>query len=182
MSRHTSLLTLAGIVGIGVAFVSAQPPDSPAALALQRQRTAIAAADKLSQGCLSCHLGIEPIHTTRTVQIGCAECHGGDATAASPEGAVPGSGPYEEVKRRAHILPLYPDRWQTSANPERTYTLLLQESPEFVRFINPGDLRVAQETCGPCHQEQVNRRAQEPDDAPRPSSGARRATPTASWG
>jgi hypothetical protein len=45
----------------------------------------------------------------------------------------------------------------SSANPERSYTLLLAESPEFVRFINPGDLRVAQETCGPCHQEQVNR-------------------------
>lgn len=157
MSRHTSLLALACIVGLGVAFAAAQPPDSPAALALQRQRTAIAAADKLSQGCLSCHLGIEPIHTTKTVQIGCAECHGGDATAAAPAGATPGSGPYEEAKRRAHVLPLYPERWQTSANPERTYTLLLQESPEFVRFINPGDLRVAQETCGPCHQEQVNR-------------------------
>ena len=24
-------------------------------------------------------------------------------------------------------------------NPERTYTLLNRESPEFVRFINPGD-------------------------------------------
>ncbi|HVT19422.1 MAG TPA: hypothetical protein VHQ90_24995 [Thermoanaerobaculia bacterium] len=50
----------------------------------------------------------------------------------------------------------------SSANPERSYTLLLDESPEFVRFINPGDLRVAQETCGPCHQEQVNRLLKSP--------------------
>ena len=45
----------------------------------------------------------------------------------------------------------------SSANPERSYTLLLAESPEFVRFVNPGDLRVAQETCGTCHQDEVNR-------------------------
>ena len=36
-----------------------------------------------------------------------------------------------------------------------TYTLLLKESPEFVRFINPGDLRIAQETCGQCHAKEV---------------------------
>ena len=30
------------------------------------------------------------------------------------------------------------------------------ESPEFIRFINPGDLRVAQQSCGGCHQQQVN--------------------------
>lgn len=150
------LLALAGTVGIGVAIAASQP-DSPAAAALQRQRTALAAADGLSRGCLSCHAGIEPIHPTRTVQIGCAECHGGDAAAVRPEGAAPGSAPYEEAKRQAHVAPLHPERWPASGNPERTYTLLLEESPEFVRFINPGDLRVAQETCGPCHQEQVNR-------------------------
>jgi hypothetical protein len=33
----------------------------------------------------------------------------------------------------------------------RTYTLLNRESPEFVRFMNPGDLRVAREACGACH-------------------------------
>ena len=38
-----------------------------------------------------------------------------------------------------------------SATPERTYTLLNRESPEFVRFVNPGDLRAAREACGACH-------------------------------
>jgi hypothetical protein len=145
------------IVAAGVALAAAQTPDSPASVALQRQRTPRAKADALSAGCLSCHAGIEPIHPTQTVQIGCTECHGGDATAALPAGAAPGSGPYEETKRRAHVQALHPERWPTSANPERTYTELLEESPEFVRFLNPGDLRVAQETCGPCHQSQVNR-------------------------
>ena len=36
-----------------------------------------------------------------------------------------------------------PEAWDSSANPVRSYTLLNHESPEFVRFVNPGDLRVA---------------------------------------
>jgi hypothetical protein len=156
-SLSHAALALAGTVALGVAFAAAQPPGSPATEGLQRQRTARTQEDDLSRGCLTCHAGIEPIHPTQTVRIGCTECHGGDASALRPSGADPGGAPYEEAKRRAHVHPLYPDRWPTSANPERTYTSLLQESPEFVRFINPGDLRVAQETCGPCHQEQVNR-------------------------
>ena len=46
-------------------------------------------------------------------------------------------------------------RWPTSANPVRTYTLLNDEYPEFVRFVNPGDLRVAKDACGPCHATDV---------------------------
>jgi hypothetical protein len=40
-----------------------------------------------------------------------------------------------------------------SALPERTYTKWLKESAEYVKFVNPGDLRVAPETCGTvgCH-------------------------------
>ena len=41
--------------------------------------------------------------------------------------------------------------WPSSATPERTYTLLNRESPEFVRFMNPGDLRAARAACGACH-------------------------------
>ena len=41
--------------------------------------------------------------------------------------------------------------WPSSATPERTYTMLNRESPEFIRFINPGDLRAAREACGACH-------------------------------
>jgi len=33
--------------------------------------------------------------------------------------------------------------WPSSGNPVRSYTLLNYESPEFVRFVNPGDLRIA---------------------------------------
>src|SRR4030095_223455 len=66
------------------------------------------------------------------------------------------------VKKKAHVLPRFPAEWQgvdgkySAANPARSYTLLNRESPEFIRFVNPGDLRVAQFTCGGCHQSQVN--------------------------
>jgi len=46
-----------------------------------------------------------------------------------------------------------PTKLHGSRNPENTYALLNQESPAFIRFINPGDLRVAPQACGPCHGE-----------------------------
>ena len=54
-----------------------------------------------------------------------------------------------------------------SANPERAYTALLDESLDFVRFVNPGDLRAAPTACGPCHSERGAERLQEHDDARR---------------
>src|SRR5437773_2607456 len=101
-----------------------------------------AAVDEKSRGCVTCHKNIEPMHTSPAVKLGGTDCHGGNATAAK--------------KEDAHIKPLHSEIWRTSANPPRTYTALLQESPEFVKFVNPGDLRVAEETCGGCHQKEVN--------------------------
>jgi hypothetical protein len=98
-------------------------------------------ADTKSSGCLACHAGIEPMHASPAVKLGCTDCHGGDATA--------------KTKEQAHVQPRNKEIFKTSANPPRTYTALLDESPEFVRFMNPGDLRVARETCGSCHQQQT---------------------------
>src|SRR5690606_10335000 len=60
---------------------------------------------------------------------------------------------YARLRDEAHVLPRYPESWHfpSSANPERTYTLLNRESPEFIRFVNPSDYRVAREACGSCH-------------------------------
>jgi hypothetical protein len=46
-----------------------------------------------------------------------------------------------------------PGAWRSSANPVRSYTLLNHESPDYVRFVNPGDLRVNHISCGTvnCH-------------------------------
>ena len=55
------------------------------------------------------------------------------------------------------MRPRFPDAWGSSGNPVRSYTLLNHESPDFIRFVNPGDLRVAHLSCGTvnCHGEQV---------------------------
>lgn len=100
-------------------------------------------ADRKSRGCLTCHRGIEPMHRNTAIKIGCTDCHGGDAEATTI--------------KQAHVQPRHPDQWPSSANPERSYTLLNEEKPEFIRFVNPGDLRVAQEACGGCHAQEVLR-------------------------
>lgn len=48
-----------------------------------------------------------------------------------------------------------PTRLHGSRNPPATAALLNQETPEFIRFINPGDLRVASFACGACHAREV---------------------------
>ena len=110
------------------------------------------------EGCVSCHALIEPMHkygTTETldklkdgkdaVGLSCTACHGGN--------------PASKVKEEAHVKAKFPDAWRrngkyTGANPERTNTLIARESWEFVRFVNPGDLRVVSKTCAgsACHE------------------------------
>ena len=65
----------------------------------------------------------------------------------------------QRVKRQAHPQPRDPEMANRSANPQRAYTQWLKESPEYIRFVNPGDLRVATETCGAtgCHAAEVRK-------------------------
>jgi hypothetical protein len=107
-----------------------------------------------SSGCLAsnCHAGIDAVEThdpmprdTRDMHngkepIGCTDCHGGNA--------------HSVKKEDAHVKPLYADDWpKTGQMPVRSYSMLNNESPEFVRFVNPSDLRIAKQTCGRigCH-------------------------------
>src|SRR5262249_53357063 len=64
---------------------------------------------------------------------------------------------YEAQKKAAHVLPHNTHVFASSANPELSYTAWLKESWDFVRFVNPGDLRVARVTCGltGCHPTEV---------------------------
>jgi hypothetical protein len=109
-----------------------------------------------SLGCVSCHTATDhaTMHINPGVLLGCTDCHGGDAHVAKPPNAVPADAAYRAAIDAAHVLPRYPTAWNfpSSAKPERTYTLLNREAPEFVRFVNPGDYRVAGESCGACHQ------------------------------
>ncbi|HEY6229215.1 MAG TPA: hypothetical protein VI282_19010, partial [Verrucomicrobiae bacterium] len=99
-------------------------------------------AAKKSAGCLQCHTGIESMHSSPNVVLGCIDCHGGNA--------IPGL-----TKEKAHVRPRNPVFWESSANPNDSSVLLNHESAEFIQFVNPGDLRVAEKACGLCHGEIV---------------------------
>jgi hypothetical protein len=118
-----------------------------------------AEADQKSAGCITCHVNEDELtmHPTKTVRLGCADCHGGDAGVSVPAGASPNSVEYQQAKSGAHPRPRYPEFGRSSANPVRVYTKWLRESYEYIRFINPGDLRAASQTCGPsgCHASEV---------------------------
>ena len=119
-----------------------------------RQQTQ-AQADRQSAGCMSCHTQTDSktMHASEGVTLGCVDCHGGYADVFKPESAQEGDPAYRDALDKAHVRPLYPQAWTypSSRNPQRTYALLNDESPEFIRFINPGDYRIAREACGACH-------------------------------
>ena len=109
-----------------------------------------------SAGCLSCHSATDApsMHTTQAVVLGCTDCHGGNPRVTLDNKSLGKKDPaYVAVIEKAHVLPRFPESWHwpSSANPERTYGLLNRESPEFIRFINPSDYRVARDSCGACH-------------------------------
>ena len=116
-------------------------------------------ADKKSAGCVSCHTRTdEPtMHSTKTVHLGCTDCHGGNSSIAIRPETAPNSADYAAAKEKAHVRPGNAAVKDRSSLPERGYTLWLKESSEYVKFVNPGDLRVAPETCGAagCHATEV---------------------------
>jgi hypothetical protein len=95
-----------------------------------------------TRGCMECHQGIEEMHNSPNVVLGCTDCHGGNP--------LPGL-----KKDQAHVRPRHPDFWQSSANPNDSTVLLNHESDEYIQFVNPADLRVAERACGLCHKETI---------------------------
>jgi hypothetical protein len=86
------------------------------------------------EGCLNCHTGIEDMHPAKPLT--CTECHGGDPKAGT--------------KEAAHVAPSKP-----VANDERT--LPLDYDLPYERFLNPSNLRVAQDACGDCHPDEIEK-------------------------
>jgi len=128
---------------------------APPAPARQSQ----AEMDAKSEGCYTCHLQTDAptMHTTPAVRLGCTDCHGGNANVRGDSDLPQDHPDYVAARDSAHVLPKYPDSWHfpSSANPQRSYALLNQESPEFVKFVNPSDYRVAREACGSCHIQSI---------------------------
>jgi hypothetical protein len=112
-----------------------------------------------SVGCNSCHVQTDAatMHTSPAVQLGCVDCHGGNAGINGDPNLKHDDPVYAAARDSAHVLPRYPKSWHypSSANPKRSYTLLNKESPEFIRFNNPTDYRVVRESCGACHMEVI---------------------------
>ncbi|HEX7901059.1 MAG TPA: multiheme c-type cytochrome [Planctomycetota bacterium] len=157
-------LALVGALALG----GCASPEPAAAPPLNPSTQTKEQAAAKSAGCLSCHVmppskpgpGLvdDPDMHVADARVGCVDCHGGDPAPSLPAGATnerPFGGAYLAAMEAAHVRPSYPSEWPTSANPERTFTLLNRENPEFVRFINPGDLRVAHLACGPCHPKET---------------------------
>ena len=116
-------------------------------------------ADRKSAGCRDCHTQTdEPtMHSSTALRLGCVDCHGGRPDVRRNAAAAPGSADYERSKKEAHPRARKPELFPDAANPVRAYTAWLEESAEYIRFVNPGDLRVASETCGQsgCHASEV---------------------------
>jgi hypothetical protein len=112
------------------------------------------------EGCLKCHDKIEPMHRFGPTATLDKLDHGKDAMGQTCT-ACHGGNPVATEKDAAHVRPRFPREWERNGKfkiPERSGPLLARESIEFVRFINPGDLRVAAKTCGTseCHSSQTN--------------------------
>jgi hypothetical protein len=148
-SRYVLLaaIGLAGFQLIGCRTGSSwRPYERPTAA--DQQRVMASAQARAADGafddgsCVTCHIGCSDPHPSGR-QATCVHCHGGDAARADKLGA--------------HPAPRFPKEWKSSANPERPYVLTLKESEAWIRFVNPGDLRVANQTCGPCHADETLR-------------------------
>ncbi|HKM90064.1 MAG TPA: multiheme c-type cytochrome [Candidatus Acidoferrales bacterium] len=116
-------------------------------------------AERKSAGCKSCHTSEDAptMHPNARIAIGCTDCHGGSADVSVAAGISATSQQYQDAKHKAHPEPRHRELRDRTGVPPDTYTLWLRESPEYVKFVNPGDLRVAEQTCGQvgCHASEV---------------------------
>ncbi len=106
-------------------------------------------------GCISCHQPLNPITQVREgieeahpwFSLSCTDCHGGN----------------DQVNTfaEAHV---FPESGPTFIK-NLAYDQLNNVSPDYLRFVNPGDLRVAEQSCGAaspansgfgCHQSIVD--------------------------
>lgn len=122
--------------------------------------------------CVACHTGygsgdkVSDWHTMhpQTKNISCVDCHGGNWRVDVPADINDRKGQpiFDELKNKTHVLPnpKTASLWMvgsrlSSANPEIPGALTLSESPDFIRFVNPGDLHAAKAACFNCHAEYV---------------------------
>jgi hypothetical protein len=161
MTRVTRWVLGILLLWAGTLLTAVGPPESaiPDAIVGQSRvsQQSPENAAKQSAGCITCHTKTdEPsMHPGGTVVIGCADCHGGDPSISVTSDLASSSKEYHAARRRAHVLPRNTSLFKSSANAIRPYSAWLAESEEYIRFVNPGDLRVVDRTCGSCHAAEV---------------------------
>lgn len=162
--RNILTFLILSLIGLGTSALAADDYEKPRDINYEFYPPAPkgqtqAEADSKSSGCVTCHTqsDAKTMHNLPSVVLGCVDCHGGDPNISASILMKPDTPEYTALRDTAHVQPKYPDSWHypSSANPKRSYTLLNKESPEFVRFVNPSDYRVAREGCGACHLEQI---------------------------
>ncbi|WP_293007713.1 hypothetical protein [Nitrosomonas sp.] len=143
-----------GTASLAIAKIDDTDENYPRFPAAPNTQTSKQVTEK-SEGCLSCHkqMDSKTMHDSPAVKLGCVDCHGGDASVFLSENLPQDHPEYAAQRNRAHVLPRFPEKWNfpSSANPERSYTLLNREDPNYIRFVNPSDYRVSEESCGACH-------------------------------
>lgn len=116
--------------------------------------------------CEVCHLprdendqihGIEEAHPG--VELSCTDCHGGnawvcDGTLGGSDAAPSCDGEWVYDKAQAHVDPDGTAYLKNLSSEE--LDAIYANNPDYLRFINPGDLRVQAVTCGKCHAEAAN--------------------------
>ena len=88
---------------------------------------------KTNPGCLACHSLIEESHAN--VKIACTDCHGGDYMATTQEAA--------HVHTDGTVV------YDDSVPP-------IDKDLAYQQFVNPSNLRVADKTCGRCHEAHID--------------------------
>jgi mono/diheme cytochrome c family protein len=92
-----------------------------------------------------CHAGMDDPH--RTDMLRCVDCHGGNPNVPEPKTDDPKA--WLAMMRRAHVaMPK-----GVTAKQMGIVAFLDRLPSDYIRFVNPSDLRVAERTCGQaeCH-------------------------------
>jgi len=129
--------------------------------------------ETLNTNCIACHtdydtggsIGDPATMHASAGSMACVDCHGGNWQVAVPAGITKDAGAsFESLKNASHVLPnpKTASLWMmgsrlSSANPEIPGALTLSESPDYIRFINPGDLLSARMACYNCHADIVEK-------------------------
>src|SRR6202165_2968520 len=122
--RTLSVLCVSALSFVFAIRASSNPPAKvPQESAPLRGQSQEEAARK-SSGCISCHTSTdEPtMHPTKTVFLGCTDCHGGNSSTAVAANTASNSAEYHTAKEKAHVQPCDASFKDRSALPERTYT------------------------------------------------------------